>query len=74
MRFGKNTRRSRGAQLRRSVYSKLAGYEDTNDPERLSVDPAMRHVVDGPAMKKIALDMESSASEIYGRQEGTAYN
>ncbi len=26
---------------------KLAGYEDVNDAERLSVDPAMRHVVAG---------------------------
>ncbi len=35
--------------LPQSLYSRLAGYEDTNDAERLSVDPAMRHVVGGPA-------------------------
>jgi hypothetical protein len=31
------------------VYSRLAGYEDTNDAERLCVDPAMRQVVGGRA-------------------------
>ena len=28
-----------------SVYSRLAGYEDTNDAERLAQDPAMRVIV-----------------------------
>ena len=31
--------------LRQSVYSRLAGYEDTNDAERLSDDPTMRVIV-----------------------------
>ncbi len=35
--------------LRQSIYSRLAGYEDVNDAERLCVDPAMRHVVGGRA-------------------------
>jgi hypothetical protein len=34
------------SRLRQSVYSRLAGYEDTNDAERLAGDPAMRVVTD----------------------------
>ena len=42
------------AMLRQSVFGRLAGYEDTNDAERLSVDPAMRTVVGGRAKKRNA--------------------
>jgi hypothetical protein len=37
------------ALLRQSLYSRLAGYEDVDDAERLSLDPAMRIVVGGRA-------------------------
>ena len=44
-RTGRNVQHDQVALLRQSVYSRLAGYEDTNDAERLAVDPAMRAVV-----------------------------
>jgi len=53
-RTGKNTQHSFTALLRQSIYSRLGGYEDTNDAERLSVDPAMRYVVGGRATDKTA--------------------
>ena len=31
--------------LRQSIFSRLAGYDDTNDADRLAYDPAMRVVV-----------------------------
>jgi hypothetical protein len=40
--------------LRQSVFGRLAGYEDVNDAERLSHDPAMRGVVGGRAITRCA--------------------
>ena len=119
-RLGTNKQHLLVPLLRQSIYSRLAGYEDVNDAERLAVDPAMRHVVGGRAaeadneaasmsvvgrfeteilsqrcnltalmnlssqwidkvhrhqpLRELILDMDSSVSETYGRQEGTAYN
>jgi len=119
-RLGSNKQHQLVPLLRQSIYSRLAGYEDVNDAERLCVDPAMRHVVGGRAsqpekqaastsevgrfetetlstqrnltalmnlsgqwidqvhgrrpLKELILDMDSSVSETYGRQQGTAYN
>ncbi len=53
-RTGKNTRHSIAALFRQSIYSRLAGYDDTNDAERLCVDPAMRHVAGGRAIERSA--------------------
>ena len=41
----RNTRHGLIAQLRQSVNSRLAGYEDTTDAEQLCHDPAMRRIV-----------------------------
>ena len=119
-RLGSNKQHQLLPLLRQSIYSRLAGYEDVNDAERLAVDPAMRHVVGGRAAltdkqaastsavgrfetdilntssnlkqlmdlsgdwidkvhqrkppKRLILDMDSSVSETYGHQEGSAYN
>jgi|TARA_B100001964_G_scaffold4553_1_gene4853 hypothetical protein len=53
-RTGKNTQHTVSAMVRQSVFSRLAGYEDTNDAERLCVDPTMRHVVGGRARNSYA--------------------
>jgi len=119
-RLGSNKQHGLLPLLRQSIYSRLAGYEDVNDAERLCVDPALRHVVGGRAsqpekhaasssevgrfetatlstkcnltalmklsgqwidqvhrrqlLKQLILDLDSSVSETYGKQQGTAYN
>jgi hypothetical protein len=44
-RTGKNGRHALIGMLRRSVFGRLAGYEDVNDAERLRHDPAIRWIV-----------------------------
>lgn len=49
LRTGRNIPHGMAALLRQSIYSRLAGYEDVNDADRLGVDPVMRQVVGGLA-------------------------
>src|ERR687883_966568 len=53
-RTGQNSRHALMAQLRQSVFGRLAGYEDVNDADRLAHDPALRWVVGGRAVTQTA--------------------
>ena len=63
-RRGKNTQLPLADLLRQSVYSRIAGYEDVNDAERVCHDPVMRWVVGDRAITGSA----ASASQM-GRFE-----
>ena len=63
-RTGKNIQHQIPGLLRQSVYARLAGYEDTNDHEGLSRDPAMRAVIG-----KRALDRTAASSGTVSRFE-----
>jgi len=53
-RRGKNAQHTLTSLLRQSVNGRMAGYEDTNDADRLRVDSAMRRVVGGRALERLA--------------------
>jgi hypothetical protein len=63
-RTGRNGRHRLAGLLRQSVFSRLAGYEDVNDADRLCRDPVMRQLIGGRAVERGA----ASASAI-GRFE-----
>jgi hypothetical protein len=50
-RTGRNGRHRLAGLLRQSIFSRLAGYEDVNDADRLCRDPVMRQLVGGRAVK-----------------------
>src|SRR5262249_54201692 len=60
-RTGPNTQHRLLALLRQSIYSRLAGYEDVNDAERLCLDPALRAVVGGRATDTTAASTSEMA-------------
>ena len=63
-RTGQNIRHTITGLFRQSVFSRLAGYEDTNDAQFLCVDPSMRHVVGGRAK-----DNQAASTSQVGRFE-----
>ena len=67
-RTGKNIRHKLIPLLRQSIYSRLAGYDDTNDADRLSQDPAMRVVVGWKGSDRKA----ASTSEMGHVRDGVA--
>ena len=61
-RRGKNGRHGLVGQFRQSVFGRLGGYDDVNDADRLSLDPAMRWIVGGKAIARQAASTRASAS------------
>jgi len=58
-RTGRNIQHAMATLLRQSIYSRLAGYEDVNDAERLSVDPVMRAITGKKAPNKQAASVNT---------------
>jgi hypothetical protein len=72
---GKNTQLPLADLLRQSVYSRLAGYEDVNDAERLSQDPAFRLIGSKKVWERGAVltsRLQSFETELLTQEENLA--
>lgn len=58
-RTGRNVQHELAGLLRQSVYARLASYEDVNDQENLTRDPAMRAVVGNSALERNAANSQT---------------
>ena len=71
-RTGRNIQHAMPTLLRQSVYSRLAGYEDVNDAERLSLDPVMRAITGKKGNSKLSASANTIGrfeTEILTRQD-----
>ena len=74
-RHGKNTQFPFADLLRQSVYSRLAGYEDLNDAERLSQDPTFRLIGSEKIWERgaaLSSRLQSFETEMLAREENFA--
>ncbi len=72
---GKNTQLPLADLLRQSVYSRLAGYEDVNDAERLSQDPTLRLIGSEKIWERgaaLTSRLQSFETEVLARDENLA--
>jgi hypothetical protein len=74
-RRGKNTQLPLADLLRQSVYSRLAGYEDVNDAERVSQDPTFRLIGSEKIWERgaaLTSRLQSFETEILAEEENFA--
>ncbi len=74
-RRGKNTQFHLADLLRQSIYSRLAGYEDLNDAERLSQDPTFRLIGSEKVWDRgaaLTSRLQTFESEMLGKEENFA--
>ena len=72
---GKNTQLPLTDLVRQSVYSRLAGYEDVNDAERLSQDPAFRLISSSKIWERgaaLTSRLQSFETELLTQEENLA--
>ena len=58
MQGGRNVQHGQVGLLGQAVYSRLAGYEDSSDAERLDMDPAMRAVVSWQRSRRVVAKVQ----------------